>query len=108
MIAAPKVMSPVLLYWPVKSEMDVDDVEVEVEPSCQYYITFCCHATSDSIGTNWQNGMWHGSVYQTKMCHWITSCGKTCSHWQSFSIFTSAACRFLFISGKKCKDNSGD
>ena len=48
MRAAPKVMPPILLCWPMMSEADDDRVEVvsvEVEPSCQYSITFCCHAT---------------------------------------------------------------
>jgi len=33
-----KVMPPVLLCWPMMSEVDVGGVAAEVEPSCQYPI----------------------------------------------------------------------
>jgi len=33
------------------SEADVGGMAVEIEPSHQYSITFCCHATDDSRGT---------------------------------------------------------
>ena len=45
MKAAPKVMPPILLFWPTISEVDVGDMTVEVEPSHQYPITCCCHMT---------------------------------------------------------------
>ena len=31
-----KVMPPILIRWPTTSEMDVGDMAVEAEPSCQY------------------------------------------------------------------------
>ena len=31
--AAPKVMSPVLLFWPTMSEVDVGGIAVKAEPS---------------------------------------------------------------------------
>ena len=40
--AALTVMSPMLLSWPTMSEADVGGMAVEVEPSHQYPITFCC------------------------------------------------------------------
>ena len=40
--AAPKVMPPILLYWPAMSEVDVGGMALEAEPSHQYSITFCC------------------------------------------------------------------
>jgi len=43
-------MAPILLHWPTTSEADVGDMAVEVEPSRQYYVKFCCHATDDSRG----------------------------------------------------------
>ena len=43
MRAAPKVMPPILLCWPVSSDADVGDIAVEVQPFPQYSITFCCH-----------------------------------------------------------------
>jgi len=47
---ASKLMPSVLLCWPTMSEADVNDMAVEVEPSCQYSIKFCCRATDDSRG----------------------------------------------------------
>jgi len=48
---APKVMPPILLSWPTKSEVDVADKVVEVEPSYQYSSTCCCCVTDSSRGT---------------------------------------------------------
>ena len=48
MKAAPKVMPPFLLCWPIKSEVDDDGMALEVKPSYQYSITFCGHATDGS------------------------------------------------------------
>lgn len=50
MMDAPKVMCPMLPYWPMMSEVEVGVIEVEVEPSCQHSITFCCYMTDDSEG----------------------------------------------------------
>ena len=58
------------------SEVGVGDMAVKVEPSHQYSITFCCHVTDDSRGAVWQNGVWHGSAYEAKVCNWIPPCGK--------------------------------
>ena len=38
--AAEKAVSPIVLCWPMMSELDVGDMAVEVEPSHQYSITF--------------------------------------------------------------------
>jgi len=46
--AAPKVMLPILLYWPTISGMDVGGMAVEVEPSHQYAMTLCCCVTDGS------------------------------------------------------------
>lgn len=37
-----KVVPPILLCLPMVSELDVDDMEVDVEPSNQFSVTFCC------------------------------------------------------------------
>ena len=58
------------------SEVDVGGMAAEVEPSCQYSITFCCCVTEGSRGAGCQNGIWHGSAYEAKVCHWISPCGK--------------------------------
>ena len=47
---APKLTPRVLLCWPTKSEADVGDMAVEVEPSRQYSIKFCCRVTDDNRG----------------------------------------------------------
>ena len=46
--AAPKLMPPILLCWPMMSEANVVDMVVEVEPSRQHSVKFCCRATDDS------------------------------------------------------------
>ena len=46
-----KLMLCILLCWPMTSEANVGDMAVEVGPSCEYSIKFCCHATDDSQGT---------------------------------------------------------
>jgi len=136
---APEVMSPSLLYWPTTPKGDVGSMAVDAEPSQQYSITFCCSVTESRRGV-WQNSIWHGSVDEVKVCHWIPAWGKnvTCWHslilaghfwrpnsrcelseavsvvfqgwWQwhdslatfqiAMQIFTSVACRLLFIASK--------
>ena len=51
------------------SDVDVGGIAVEVEPSCQYSITFCCCVTDGSRGAVQQNGVWHGSAYEEKVCN---------------------------------------
>jgi hypothetical protein len=48
MRAAPKLMPPILLCWPTTSEANVIGMAVEIEPSRQYCVKFCCRATDDS------------------------------------------------------------
>ena len=67
MRAAQKVMPPISLCWPSKSEADVSRMAVEGEPSHQYSVPFCCRSTDGSRGTVWQNGIWQGSVYDAKI-----------------------------------------
>ena len=59
---------------------------VEAEPSHQYPITCCCCVTDGSRGAVWQNAVWHGSLYEAKVCHWIPPCGKNCPHWHSLTL----------------------
>jgi len=47
--AAPKVMPPILLYWPTMSEADTDGIAVGVELSCQLSVTFHCCSTDGSM-----------------------------------------------------------
>jgi len=74
--AAPKIIPPILLHWPTMSEVDVGDMAVKVESSCQYSITFCHRVTDCSRGAVWQRSIWHGSTFEGKMCHWIPLCRK--------------------------------
>ena len=68
--AALKVVPPILLCCPTRWGMDIDGMEVVAEPSHQHPITFSCHATDDGSRV-WQNGVWHGCMYEVKVCHWI-------------------------------------
>jgi len=47
---APKVMPPIVLCWPMTPEVDAGGMAVEVEPSHQYSIVYCCCATDGSRG----------------------------------------------------------
>jgi len=55
---APKVIPPVLISWPSKSEADADGMAVEDEPSRQYPVTVCCHATDGRMHLTKWHLMW--------------------------------------------------
>ena len=55
----------------------------EVEHFHQYSITFCCCVTDISREVVWQNAVWHGSVYEAKMCQRIPLCWKDGTQWHS-------------------------
>jgi hypothetical protein len=74
------------IMWPTTSELDVGDMAVAVEPSRQYSVKFCCRATDDRRGAVWQNGVWHGSAYEVKVCNWMPPCGKNCTQWHSSTL----------------------
>ena len=50
MRAALKIMPPILWCWPLTADVHVGGMAVEVEPSQQYSVTFCCHVTDGSRG----------------------------------------------------------
>ena len=56
---------------------------LDAEPYIHYPITFCCHVTDGIRAAGWQNGIWHGSASEAKMCHWIPPRGKNCTLWHS-------------------------
>jgi len=64
-------MSLILVCWLTMSEVDVDDMTIEDEPTHQYPITCCCCATDSSRRAVWQNGIWHGNAYEANMQNWI-------------------------------------
>ena len=57
------------------SEADVGGMAGEAEPFCQYSFMPCCHV-ANGRGTAWQKGIWQGSAYEAKVCHWIHPCRK--------------------------------
>ena len=78
-----KVMSPyfIMLAHSVKGRCWWDgsrDWASDIEPPVS--TTCCCYVRDGSRGAVWPNGIWRGSVYEEKMCHWIPSCRKTCTH----------------------------
>jgi len=52
----------------LKSEVDIGDMAVKLEPSHQYSIIFCRCMTDGSRGVVWQISIWHESVYEAKVC----------------------------------------
>ena len=68
------------------SQVDVGGMAVEVKPSHQYPITYCHCATDGSRGAVWQNGIWYGSVYGTKVWNWNPPCRKNGPHWHSLTL----------------------
>ena len=61
------------------SEADVGEMSVEADHSWKYSITFCCRVTDGSRGLVWQNGTWHESAHEAKVCNWIPPCRKICT-----------------------------
>mgnify|MGYP001857242594 CR=1 FL=1 len=92
MRAALKVMPPILLCWLMISEVHVGGTAAEDKPSCQ-----CC-PTDGSRRVVWQNGTWHGSVYEAKMCDQIASCIKRCTNWH-----TTVHAESLWRSNSRCQ-----
>jgi len=43
-----KVLPPIILCWPSASEVDVGGMAVEVKPSHQHSVIFCCDVTDSS------------------------------------------------------------
>ena len=87
---APKVMPPIRC-WLTTSEVDIYGMAVDDEPSHKYSVTFCYHVTDGGRGAAWQNGIWHGSAYEAKVCHWIPPWGKIIapidSHWLLLNVY---------------------
>ena len=46
----------------------------------------CCHATDGSRGAKWQNGVWHGRVYEAKEWNWILPGRNNGTHWPSLML----------------------
>ena len=65
-----KIMPPILLCQLKMSQVDVDGMAVQVEPSRQYSITFCCCATNGSRGEGQSDKMISDmEVWQTQSYH---------------------------------------
>jgi len=66
--ASLKVMSPILLCWPMASEVDAGGMAVGVEPSHQYSITFYCHVVvAAEVESEMEEPMKQRSVIEKKM-----------------------------------------
>ena len=94
--AALKVMPPTLWCWPTMSEVGVGGTAVGIEPSHQYPVPFCYHATDGSRGAVWKNGVWNGSVNKAKVWNWIHPHRQNGTQWHSST-----------FSGCLWKSNSG-
>ena len=70
---------PPVLCWSTTSVADVGVMAVEVEPSHQYLIVFCCCVTDGSRGAVW----WMVSHTEAKVCHWIHPHGNSYTDWHS-------------------------
>ena len=57
-------MPPFFFFLACNVGVDVVGMAAEVESSHQDSIAFCCCVTDGSGRTVWQNGVWHGSVYE--------------------------------------------
>ena len=79
-------MPPIISSWPIMSEADGGGMAGDIEPSHQYPITCCCHVTGGSRGAVWQSGVWHGSAYEAKVCHWIPPWGTNGTYWHSLTL----------------------
>jgi len=63
------------------SAVDVGGMAVEVEPSHQYSIKFCCCGADSSRRAVWKSGVWCGSTHDTKVWSssmWKKLCPLTC------------------------------
>jgi len=96
--AVPKVMPPILLCWPVTSEVDAGGMAVGVESSHQYSIMFSCCVTE----AVWQNDIWRGNAGEAKVCHWILPCGKNVTLWHSLML-----AKHLQRPNSGCEHNEG-
>ena len=67
------------------SEEDVGGMAVEAEPSHQYPITCCCCVTDGSRGAVWQNGVWHRSMDEAKVCH-VEKMAPIDIHWHLLNV----------------------
>jgi len=86
---------PILSCWPVILQVDGGGMAAEAEPSHKYPITFCCYVAAGSRGALWQNDIWHGNVYKTKVCHWILPCRKKLHCDCAEKVFCSWECSLL-------------
>ena len=90
LLAAPKVMLPVLLCWFTMPEADFGGMAVEAEPSQQYSITCCCHVIDGSRGAVWHSGVWHGVQMKqrcaTEFFH-VEKMAPTDIHWHLQNVY---------------------
>ena len=76
-----------LLCWFETSEVDAVVMAVETELLASIPLHFFCHVTNSSREAVWQNGIWHGSVYEVKVWKWIPPCRKNCTDIDCIDIY---------------------
>ena len=59
-------------------------------------ITFCCHATDSSRGAVWENGIWHGSADEAKLCWSIPP------HSKKWHLLAFIDIWWVFLETKQC------
>ena len=101
-----------LLCWPMTSEADVGVMAVEAEPSHHYPFTFCCHVRDNSKWAVWQNGVWHGSADEAKVCHWNFSMWKKIApidiHWHLLNVYGDQTLDVSTVRQRVVHFSSGD
>ena len=80
-MTALKIMSPILLCWLTKSEADIGGILAEHQYFAPIFHYVLLRARDGSRGAVWQNRVWHGREYETKVWNWIPSCSKNGTHW---------------------------
>ena len=91
---APKVMSPIFFMLAHDIRGGCCGMEVEVEPSHRFSITFCCHATDGSKGAAWQNDVW-------QRCRWSKGVElNSCMSKKRYPLTSAVAC-WTFVETKQ-------
>ena len=86
-MAAPKLMPPfIVLTYNIRGRCWWYGSRVWTFPPTFHSIPFCCCVTDGSRGAVWQNGVWHRSMDEAKVCHWIPPCRKNGNYWHPLTL----------------------
>ena len=107
MRVAPKVMSPLLLCWPMTPDMDFGGMAVDIIPSHKYSIKFCCHMTTEvqmlTVGhlqccrflQEWTASSCSSLVKMHKQWWWLCCWKKMMFHSWEFSLSNNVTVLFV-------------